>query len=118
MSPRWGSTPRLTGRLTVGRKVTLTLWSGRAVEGYFQIRKPKTFIKNNMLVIQVGTKYFYSSLAGMPGVARDSIRNEGIREIMASLPSNGPRTDPKENVPMHSNSHIYRRCRCPQNGPK
>jgi hypothetical protein len=25
MSPRWGSTPRLTGRLTVGRNVTLTL---------------------------------------------------------------------------------------------
>jgi hypothetical protein len=26
MSPRWGSTPRLTGRLTVGRKVTLTVY--------------------------------------------------------------------------------------------
>jgi hypothetical protein len=25
MSPRWGSTPRLTDRLTVGRNVTLTL---------------------------------------------------------------------------------------------
>jgi hypothetical protein len=29
-----------------------------------------------------------------------------------------PERTPKKTPPLHSNSHIYRRCRCPQNGPQ
>jgi hypothetical protein len=42
MSPRWGSTPRQTGRLTVGRNLTLTLYF--ELGGLLRV-PPKQYIK-------------------------------------------------------------------------
>jgi hypothetical protein len=93
----------------------------------------------------------YYLLAEISGDARDSIRNEGIRDLQRFLPPRKsprhsldrrlggpqnrsvlcgeekhlapsgnptPERTPKKTPPLHSNSHIYRRCRCPQNGPQ
>jgi hypothetical protein len=63
MSPRWGSTPRLTGRLTVGRNVTLTLTdrlANRNLIAVFHFLPLSDIIRNLGKPIALLATYFHA----------------------------------------------------------